>query len=342
MTTRDLAMDIDRIRQALGQQQITYYGFSYGTYLGQVYATLFPSHVRRLILDSNIDPRTVWYRANLDQDAPVNRNENLWFSWVARHHRVFGLGVSERAVSRLFYATVQRLQRRPAGGKVGPDEWLDAFLAAAYDEQGWHELGVAFSDWVHKHDRVAANLLISLYREADAPGDDNTYAVYLAVGCSDASWPKRWSTWSRDNRALDRRAPFATWANALFNAPCIYWPVPASRPVKVNGSRVHSALLIDDTLDGITPFEGSLEVRRLFPHAVLLAEPGGTNHGYSLQGDLCVDRTIAAYLATGALPRRRTHAKWDKTCSPLPKPAGDLRRFHRGRDLGDLRRAPWA
>ena len=57
LTTRDSAKDMDSIRQALGQQQITYYGFSYGTYLGQVYATLFPSHVRRLILDSNVDPR---------------------------------------------------------------------------------------------------------------------------------------------------------------------------------------------------------------------------------------------------------------------------------------------
>ena len=49
--------------QALGQQQINYYGFSYGTYLGQVYGTLFPERVRRMVLDSNVDPRRVWYSA---------------------------------------------------------------------------------------------------------------------------------------------------------------------------------------------------------------------------------------------------------------------------------------
>jgi pimeloyl-ACP methyl ester carboxylesterase len=64
LTTVDSAKDMDSIRQALGQQQITYYGYSYGTYLGQVYATLFPSHLRRLILDSNVDPRYVWYQSN--------------------------------------------------------------------------------------------------------------------------------------------------------------------------------------------------------------------------------------------------------------------------------------
>jgi pimeloyl-ACP methyl ester carboxylesterase len=58
MTTIDAARDMDSIRAALGQKQITYYGFSYGTYLGQVYSTLFPSHVRRLVMDSNVDPAT--------------------------------------------------------------------------------------------------------------------------------------------------------------------------------------------------------------------------------------------------------------------------------------------
>jgi pimeloyl-ACP methyl ester carboxylesterase len=338
MTTRDLAQDVDSIRQALGQRQISYYGFSYGTYLGQVYATLFPSRVRRLILDSNVDPRTVGYQGNLDQDVPVDRNESIWFRWVASQHRTFGLGSSERAVRHLFYATEERLQRRPAGGEVGPDEWVDAFLAAAYDDQSWFALGEALSDWVHKHDRVAAEQLISLYHEADPQGDDNEYAVYLAVECTDAPWPHSWSTWSRDNGALYRRAPFATWANAWFNAPCIYWRAPSSRPVQIHGSPIRGALLIDETLDGITPFKGSLEVRRLFPHAVLLAEPGGTNHGDSLQGDRCVDRTIATYLATGALPRRRTHAEWDKTCAPLPKPTSSATP-RRPRSSGDVRGA---
>jgi pimeloyl-ACP methyl ester carboxylesterase len=98
MTTADSARDMDSIRQALGKSQITYYGFSYGTYLGQVYATLFPHHVKRLILDSNIDPRSVWYKANLNQDAPFNRNVDIWFGWIAKYHKVYHLGSTERAV----------------------------------------------------------------------------------------------------------------------------------------------------------------------------------------------------------------------------------------------------
>ena len=131
-----------------------------------------------------------------------------------------------------------------------------------------------------------------------------------------ASWPKIIA----DNWAVYFRAPFETWGNAWFNGPCTRWPGHASRPVQIDGRGVSSALLIDETLDAATPFPGSLEVRRLFPHASLIAEPGGTSHADSLFGDTCVDGSIADYLTTGALPPRRPFAPWDKTCALLPKP----------------------
>src|SRR5206468_3753046 len=92
MTTIDSARDMDSIRAALGQKVINYYGFSYGTYLGQVYSTLFPHKVRRAVFDSNVDPRYVWYVANLHQDVAFERNVNIWFGWVARYDSVYHLG----------------------------------------------------------------------------------------------------------------------------------------------------------------------------------------------------------------------------------------------------------
>ena len=66
MSTENSARDMDRIRAALGESKISYLGYSYGTYLGAVYATLFPERVKRLVLDSVVDPRQVWYGSNLD------------------------------------------------------------------------------------------------------------------------------------------------------------------------------------------------------------------------------------------------------------------------------------
>jgi pimeloyl-ACP methyl ester carboxylesterase len=321
MSTRDNALDLDSIRRALGQSQITYYGFSWGTDLGQVYATLFPSHVRRLILDSNVDPLRDGYEDfNLDQDPPFNRNENILFGWLARYDNVYHLGTSEAAVQAQFYATEHQLESEPADGEIGPDEWTDIFLFPGYYQETWVPWAQAFSNWVNEHNAAAAEELVELYDTVDDPGDDNELAVYLSVLCTDSQWPTNFKVWEADTWGIYRFAPFEAWDNTWFNAPCAYWPAPAQQRLAVNGSGVKSALLIDETLDAATPFEGSLVTRQLFPNSVLVAEPGGTSHANSLSGNLCVDGTIANYLETGALPPRVPGALWDKTCAPSPQP----------------------
>ena len=75
---------------------------------------------------------------------------------------------------------------------------------------------------------------------------------------------------------------------------------------------------MSETLDAATPFSGSLEVRRRYPRARLIATRGGTTHANSLAGNACVDDRIAAYLADGTLPARRPGNRPDVVCAPLP------------------------
>ncbi len=255
MTTADNARDMDSIRAALGATQINYYGFSYGTYLGQVYATLFPGNLRRMVLDSTVDPRYVWYQTNLNQDIAFERNINIWFGWLARYDSVYHLGTTEDAVRTLFYQEEQQMAANPAGGVIGPSEWADAFLYAAYYQFFWTDLGDAFSAWVNQHD---AGPLINAYETADSPGNDNGFAVYLATECTDAPWPSNWSTWVNDNTRLYAKYPFATWLNNWFNAPCFTWAAAAHNPVDIDGSGVGPILMVDETLDAATPYPGSL------------------------------------------------------------------------------------
>jgi pimeloyl-ACP methyl ester carboxylesterase len=317
LTTEDSARDMDRIRAALGANVINYYGFSYGTYLGQVYATLFPGRIRRAVLDSNVDPRYVWYVANLHQDVAFERNINIWFGWVAKYDSVYHLGTTDTAVRALWFKERRALAVHPAGGVVGPDEWSDIFLYAGYYQFLWTELGADFAAWVHDRD---VKLIVSEFRSFDGPGNDNGFAVYNAVQCTDVQWPQQWSTWARDNWRTYRQAPFFTWGNVWYNAPCLSWPAAAHTPVHIDGSQVRPILLVDETLDAATPYPGSRYVRQLFPRSRLLAEPGGTTHAGTLFGNACVDDTIARYLATGALPTRKAGDRADAYCAPLPQP----------------------
>lgn len=319
LKTTDNIADMESLRKALGQSTINYYGFSYGTYLGQVYATLHPNRVRRFVWDGNVDPRRAWYGSNQDQDRAFQRTINIYFGWLAKHHDVFGLGRTQKQVSAGFYQERRKLDRRAAGG-VGPDELTDVLGSAGYYVYDWVGIGRDYAALVNKGDYRAIK---RRYRDANptTAGGDNGYAIYLATQCSDTQWPTSWAKIRRDNWRLHRVAPFFTWNNAWFNGPCSYWPAKPGRLVNVTGARVTSKiLLINETLDPATPYSGALELRRRFPTASLIEGVGGTTHSGSLSGISCTDDAIGRYLTDGTVPARLPGNRSDLRCPPVPQP----------------------
>lgn len=317
LRTEDTVRDMDLIRRALGAKQINYYGFSYGTMLGQVYATMFPDKVRRMVLDGVVDPRDWWYRANLNQDVAFQRNIETFFDWVAKNDATYHLGNTGDAVEKRFYALSAEFRKAPLGGKIGSSEWTDIFLRAGYNVGEYTSVADAFVAGTKKD----AAKLKAAYDQAGSPTDDNNYAVYLATQCTDAPFPHDWATWKRDNTATDRKAPFETWGNAWYNAPCRDWPVKPGPAPKVAGKLRTGPLLISETYDGATPYEGALQARRTFPGSSLVEGVGGHTHSSSLSGIACTDDTVADYLLTGALPKRTGGDRSDKQCPPLPPPS---------------------
>jgi pimeloyl-ACP methyl ester carboxylesterase len=265
--TIDNVRDMDSLRKALGVQKINYYGFSYGTYLGQVYATLHPNRVRRFVLDSNVDPRHVWYAANQSQDVAFQRTFNIYFKWIAKYHRVYHLGARFRAVRHNYLSTVARLNKHAARGVLGGDEFTDVITGAGYYVYGWEDIAKAWQDLVNKHKPHA---MIEMYKSANPTSrkGDNGYALYLGTQCTDVRWPRNQARLNHDNWRLDRKYDYLTWPNAWFNGPCAYWQFHHGRPVQVTGKNVHvPILLIDETFDPATPYEGSLYIRHIFPSA---------------------------------------------------------------------------
>jgi len=315
MRTTDAARDVDEIRKALGATRINYYGFSYGTYLAQVYTELFPQRMRRMVLDSNVDPRRVWYRANLDQDIAFDRNLGLFFGWVARHDDTYHLGATRAAVRQRYTDVHHQLAATPIDGKVGPDEWDDIFLDAGYAQFIWPDLADLFADWVATGDGAP---VVEAYQDFDAPGDDNSYAVYTAVSCVDDTWKDE--DFLADQWRTHAKAPFFTWGNAWFNAPCNYWPARGRPHTRVTGRGVGTALLVGETLDAATPFTGSRYLRSIFKQSRLVAVVGGASHAVSPGGSACADRRIFDYLATGRLPDRKSGHRLDVRCPAPPQP----------------------
>jgi pimeloyl-ACP methyl ester carboxylesterase len=307
LTTVNTARDLDQIRQAFGVQKISYYAFSYGTYLGQVYGTLFPDRVRRMVLDSTVDPTGAWYEDNIDQDYAFQGRIDAFFAWTAKYDSAYHLGTTQAQVEAAYYKVRDELAKTPIAGQdgplMGPDELDSTFIISGYLTSVWPAFAQALSQYVVSGNSGA---LVDQYEEwGTTPA--NEFAVYNAVECADVAWPRNWAKWQSDTERVYKTAPFEAWDNAWFNAACAFWPVKGpAQPFKVDGAGLPPILMLQGTLDPATPYAGAQNAHRLLPSARMVVVEGGGNHGQSLEDppNACVQNYLNAYLATGAVPDR--------------------------------------
>ncbi|MFJ9819222.1 alpha/beta hydrolase [Streptomyces sp. NPDC101151] len=317
--TVDAVRDMDSVRQALGAPKISYFGYSYGTYLGAVYAKLFPERVHRLVLDSIVDPTGVWYDDNLGQDYAFDGRHRALMAWIAKYDSTYKLGKDPAKVEAQWYAMRAALAKKPADGRIGAAELEDTFIPGAYYNGYWPYLAEAFAAYVHDKDPEPLVEAYENHAAVDASGD-NGYSVYAAVQCRDAGWPRSWDQWRADTWKVYEKAPFMAWNNAWYNAPCAYWPAGALKPVDIANGKLPPTLLFQATDDAATPYPGGVTAHRLLARSGLVVEEGGGNHGITLSGNACLDKYLADYLADGKVPQGTGVA--DAVCpkSPDPKP----------------------
>ncbi|TXL89290.1 alpha/beta hydrolase [Streptomyces sp. IB2014 016-6] len=315
-TSLNNARDLDVLRAALGEKKLSFMGASYGTYFGALYASLFPSHVRRMVFDSavNPDPDQIWYRNNLDQSFAFERRWADFRAWVAKHDATYHLGTTPDEVQRNYERVRAEVAHRPAGGKVGPGQLHAAMLGAGYYDDYWAIRATALSEFLKGNTKPLVDQAAP--RPAAALDNENSNAVYTAVECNDAPWPTDWKVWDRDNTGLAEVAPFETWDNAWMNLPCAFWPAQRRRPVDVRTSagELPPTLILAAERDAATPYAGALELQRRLAGSVLVTERGAGTHGIAGGTNECVNDHVEAYLLTGKTPVRRAE------CAPHAEP----------------------
>jgi pimeloyl-ACP methyl ester carboxylesterase len=321
-TTANAARDMDQIRRSFGVKQVTYYGFSYGTYLGQVFGTLFPGTVRRMVLDSTVDPTGAWYADNIAQDYAFQGRIEAFFAWVAKYDADYHLGTTAAQVQANYYKIRAQLAKTPISGPdgpmIGPDELDDTILLGGYLNAVWPSFALALSQYLNGGDDVG---LTNQFGQWGAQSE-NTFAVYNAVECADVNWPRSWAKWQSDTLRVYQTAPFEAWDNAWFNAACAFWPVQGpAQPFQVNGAKLPPVLMLQGTLDAATPYAGAQNAHKLLPTARMVVVQGGGNHGQSLETppDGCVQGYLNGYLATGAVPSKPGLV--NATCAPTQDPS---------------------
>ncbi|QES39833.1 aminopeptidase [Streptomyces venezuelae] len=320
MTTPNTARDLDVIRAALGEKKLNFLGVSYGTYLGAVYSTLYPTHVRRMIFDSVVNPRTdkIWYEVNLDQDVAFEKRLIDWMTWVAKNDSAFHLGGTYTEVRAQWEKLRATAKKQPLNGVVGPAELQSYFQNAPYYDSYWVEIATNWSKYVAGDPKPLIDAASpDLSDTAGNIASENGNAVYTAVECADAKWPRSWKKWDRDNTRIHKTSPFMTWGNAWMNLPCATWSSKQQRPIEVGTHKgLPKTLIMQSTRDAATPYPGAVELHKRLKGSRLVTEKDAGSHGITNLANPCLNTRVDAYLLTGEVDAS------DVTCGPhaTPKP----------------------
>lgn len=314
LTTRQIAGDVDAVREAFGEKKINYLGYSYGSYLGAVYGQLHPDRVRRMLLDSVVDPTKVWYESGFVQARAFRERQEDWAAWVARNDAAYGLGRSRAAVLAHWDRAREALAAKPADRVFGGTEFDLMTIANLYSDRQWPGLAAAVAAYRLRGDAAPM-------RELKGPvtGDEENFeSVLQAVTCADAPAPDDPAVFAADTVRLKAAHGYLGATIAAAGA-CLYLQSNTVPPVTVDGAGLPGILLIQGTRDPATPYAGAVRMHAALPSSRLLTVEGSGNHGQFVGGGKCVDDAGAAYLARGELPTR------DWTCPALPEPGPETR-----------------
>jgi pimeloyl-ACP methyl ester carboxylesterase len=302
VSTRDAAHDIDLIRQAVGDQKLTYLGESYGTFLGAMYASEFPTHVRALALDGVLDPAA--------DEAEINRLQSQGFE---QQLRAFLADCASRpacqfqtggdpigAVTRVLAGIDQSplpAARAPGNRKLGHTLALIGIVYGLYSKQMlWRYLEQGLAE-AQRGDGSTLLVLADAYTDRHEDGSyEPTLAANAAVNCLDQPFPKEAGAYEAEARSIERVAPTVGRITEYLSMFCAFWPVPptgTAAPLSAPGAP--PILVVGTTHDPATPYVWAERLAKELGSGVLLTRDGDGHTAYS-SGNSCIDAAVEKYL----------------------------------------------
>ena len=312
--TRDVAKDLDVLRASLGDDKLTYVGFSYGTSIGTVYAEQFGQNVRALVLDGAVDPNQDPIASSLGQAKGFQHAFDEFAAWCVKQSDCV-LGTDADAATRAYQSLVRPLLDTPLALKDGRVlSFSDAntgVIQALYVEDLWPTLSIALQK-LSEGDGSVVMFLADYYFERDQTGHYTPAPqAFNAVRCVDGPALTDPAVVTKFNADYAAAAPFQARGDppGAVNDICAYWPVPPTmQPHVANAPGLPQVLVISTTGDPATPYQQGVDLAKDL-NAVLLTVEGTSHTAYLGAGNSCVDDIVNTYLITLELPAEGT------TCS---------------------------
>ena len=300
--TIDAARDMDVLRAALGDRKLTYYGGSYGTYLGAKYAQLFPRHIRAMVLDGALDPR--------QPTAAENRVQAIGFETDLRDF----LNACSHASDCPFSSSdpesgLNSLQAKidahpvSAGSRsLGPGEFFEGLALGLYSTTYWDTLRRALGDAQNGDGRLMLLLSDALTERHSDGSYSNLIESNLAINCIDRPSPRQVSAYDSAARDFARVAPHFGEPIAYGSLPCAFWPVPpVEQAHAVHAEGAPPIVVIGTTRDPATPYVWAKALARQLASGVLVTFNSDGHTAYE-HGNNCIVSAVNTYLLRDVAP----------------------------------------
>lgn len=306
--TASTAKDMDAVRQALGEEQINYLGFSYGTELGTAYVERFPNRVRSMVLDGAIDPTQNPVEAVVEQMAGFQVAFTDYAADCAKSPNC-PLGTDPAQWVNRYHQLVNPLVAKP-GPTADPRglSYADAITGtvdALYTPQYWKYLTSGLRGLQRGTDAGDLLVLADDYQGRDEDGNyNNGQDAFNAIRCVDGPTPTDPEIWAEADRVSRQRAPFMSYGTFTGFAPrdlCAFWPVPAtSRPHTPKPAPAGSVVVVSTTHDPATPYAAGVNLAHQLQAPLITFD--GTQHTVVFSGNSCVDRAVTRYIVDRVVP----------------------------------------
>jgi pimeloyl-ACP methyl ester carboxylesterase len=304
---------MDILRAALGETKLNYVGKSYGTYLGTIYAEIFPNNVGRFVLDGAVDPNIPMKDQNLSQAIGFDGALKAFVKDCATQSDCPFTGTPAQAQATII-TTLQAAATAPLPQRYPEDDddriitesiIIVGMASSLYDDvDGWPKLRQAFTESAENYGDTFLQLADEYSgRNPDGTFRSNDFDSGAVIDCLDWQEPRSIDQFKADAKEFANKAPVFGPYIAFAGVHCQFLPQPSTQRAPNTLTQIKTApiIVIGTIRDPATPYAWSVSLAKIFTGSRLISLDGDGHTGHG-RGSACVDDAVDAYLLTGTLP----------------------------------------
>jgi pimeloyl-ACP methyl ester carboxylesterase len=301
-STVQAAKDMDALRTAVGDEKLTYLGFSYGTLLGATYAQLFPTKVRALVLDGAVDPKQTFIEGSESQAKGFERAFTNFTNWCKQTADKCPIAPDARKAVTEAIASASAKRLRHTDGRTLTSGWVFvSLISSLYTESSWVKLAEAIAQ-LKQGNPADVFELADQYAERKPDGSySNLFDANLAVNCADTKDAPNVDEIRRLQGEWRRKYPLFGAPLAVGMLPCAHWagdrdPYPVGAAVGAP-----PVVVVGTTGDPATPYENTADLASMLGVGHVLTWEGEGHTAYP--GTPCIVRAVDSYLIGLTVPQ---------------------------------------